>query len=47
MSQIQLIQNSRMGTVPQMISGVRTKGEPAKEKADSKDKSEKDDASAS
>jgi hypothetical protein len=31
----------------QMISGVRTKGEPAKEKSEAKDKAEKDETSAS
>jgi preprotein translocase subunit YajC len=35
----------RVRQMRQMISGVRTKGEPAKEKADKADKSEKADVS--
>ena len=37
----------RVRQMRQMISGVRTKGEPAKEKAEAKDKAEKDETSAS
>ena len=37
----------RVRQMRQMISGVHTKGEPAKEKAETKEKAEKDETSAS
>jgi preprotein translocase subunit YajC len=37
----------RVRQMRQMISGVRTKGEPAKEKGEGKEKAEKDETSAS